>query len=81
MVKGQARDGQQQSEGSTTIFLLVLWELWKHRNAIVFEGASLSIMGTIGRVMTEGRLWLQAGKFKGNVDPFFLRLEWWARNE
>ena len=64
-----------------TIFILTLWELWKHRNAIVFDGASPSREVLLGRVRTEGLSWLVAGKFKGNVDPFFHSLHRWASSE
>ena len=64
-----------------TVFLLTLWELWKHRNAIVFDGASPSLGVLLGRVRSEGRMWSIAGKFKRDMDPFFLRLERWASSE
>ena len=64
-----------------TIFILTIWELWKHRNAIVFDGASPSLGVLLGRVRSEGRMWSIAGKFKRDMDPFFLRLEQWATSE
>ena len=64
-----------------TIFILTLWELWKHRNAIVFDGASPSMSVLLSRVRSEGMTWLSAGKFKGNVDPFFRGLFRWASSE
>ena len=36
-----------------TIFILMLWELWKHGNAIVFDGASPSREVLLGRVRTK----------------------------
>ena len=30
------------------IFLLVMWELWNYRNAIVFDGATPSVAYVIG---------------------------------
>ena len=54
---------------------------WKHRNAIVFDGASPSMSELLGRVKSEGMTWLSAGKFKGNVDDFFRGLFRWASSE
>ena len=40
------------------IITLVLWELWKHRNAIVFDGASPSLAGLITKIVEGGLLGL-----------------------
>lgn len=58
-----------------TILVLTPWELWKHRNAVVFDGATPSMEVMISRVRSEGYVWLSVGLLKGNVDPFFGRLE------
>lgn len=64
-----------------TIFALSIWELWKHRNAIVFDGASPSIELLLRRMRSEGMVWSSVGLLKGNVDPFFRRVERWASSE
>ena len=64
-----------------TIFALVWWELWKHRNAIVFDGAQPSIEQLLQRVREEGVVWSSAGLLKGNVTPFFRRVERWVSGE
>ena len=48
-----------------TILSLVTWELCKHRNAIVFGGATLFVLTIIKKIVTEGRTWQQAGLLKG----------------
>ena len=63
------------------ILLLALWELWKHRNAIVFDGARPSIDQLLQRVRDEGVVWSSAGLLKGNVTSFFSRVERWVSGE
>ena len=63
------------------ILLLTLWELWKHRNAIVFDGASPSASQLIKRIVNEGRSWSMAGLFKGNVEAVFAGLARWTSGE
>ena len=58
-----------------TMLLLVLWELWKHRNAIVFEGATPSMNHVLHRFAEEGWNWKQAGLLKGDLTIFFNRVE------
>ena len=64
-----------------TIFALTWWELWKHRNAIIFEDARPCLEYLLGRVRQEGQLWASAGLMKGNVTPFFSRVERWETSE
>ena len=64
-----------------TILGLTLWELWKHRNAIVFDGARPSCGVLLGRNRLEGQVWMSAGLLKGDVTPFLSRLARWARRE
>ena len=68
----------QGAKESRAILLLVLWEIWKHRNAIVFEGAPLSFRALTNRIDTEGRAWKQAGILKGDVEPILGGLVRWA---
>ncbi|WVZ70115.1 hypothetical protein U9M48_018809 [Paspalum notatum var. saurae] len=44
-----------------SLIILVAWELWKHRNACVFEGASLIVSVVLQEVEKEGSLWCLAG--------------------
>ena len=64
-----------------TIIVLVWWELWKHRNGIIFDGARPCLEYLLGRVRQEGQLWASAGLMKGNVTPFFSRVERWETSE
>ena len=68
----------QGAKDTRAILLLVLWEIWKHRNAIVFDGASLSLRALANRIDTEGRAWKQASILKGNVEPLLGGLVRWA---
>lgn len=47
------------------VAMLVMWELWKHRNAIVFYGASPSLRNIFTRIEAEERAWVRAGLLKG----------------
>lgn len=42
---------------SNTILSLCMWELWKHGNTVVFDGASTSTAAMIKRIESEGRSW------------------------
>lgn len=53
------------------ILTLCLWELWKHRNAIVFDGETPSLQTALRNIDREGRTWRSAGKFKGDLEFFF----------
>lgn len=70
------RQEQVQDHRRTTraITLLVSWELWKHRNGIVFDGVTPSTMTVIERINTEGRVWREAGLLKGDLEGFFAGL-------
>ena len=61
--------------------LLVMWELWKHRNAIVFDGESPSIERLIHKVKSEAKVWATAGLIKRELDGFQGRLYRWAMRE
>lgn len=61
--------------------LLVMWELWKHRNAIVFDEATASLQQVLHRIASEGKVWRQAGLLRGELDTFFVEALEWARRE
>lgn len=58
------------------IFLLVMWKLCKHHNAIVFDGTSPSLSHVVHIIEVEGRTWKQA--LKGDVEALFGALVRWA---
>lgn len=63
------------------IITLVLWEMWKHRNAMVFDGASPSITGLIMEIVEEGNAWCTAGLLKGDWNGVAVELARWVRRE
>ena len=57
------------------IITLVLWELWKHRNRVVFDGEAPSKSFVINRIVVECRAWKVAGLLKVDVDRFLAAME------
>jgi hypothetical protein len=51
-------------KGLNTLIILVTWEIWKHRNACVFEGAQPSVQWLLQTVSSERVLWCLAGASK-----------------
>lgn len=79
----QDKSGEVTSEGTIVLCLLGIgmWELWKHRNDIVFNGAAPSLARLTRRIDSEGRAWRQAGLLKGDLDGFFTGLATWVVHE
>ena len=50
--------------------LLGMWMLWKHRNDIVFNGASPSFKRITQRIEEEDKLWRTAGLFRSDGDGY-----------
>jgi hypothetical protein len=48
-------------KGLHYLIILVAWEIWKHRNACVFEGAIPGVQLVLQAVTNEGVLWCMAG--------------------
>ncbi|WVZ89536.1 hypothetical protein U9M48_035920, partial [Paspalum notatum var. saurae] len=48
-------------KGFNSLVVLVSWELWKHRNACVFEGASPDLQTVLHSVAAKGHLWCLSG--------------------
>uniref|UniRef100_A0A453BHB3 Reverse transcriptase zinc-binding domain-containing protein n=1 Tax=Aegilops tauschii subsp. strangulata TaxID=200361 RepID=A0A453BHB3_AEGTS len=59
-----------------TILGLTMRELWKHRNAIVFDGAQPSCEVLLRRIRLEGLVWVSAGLLKGDVNSFSWVARW-----
>jgi hypothetical protein len=68
-----------KTKDSRTLISLGLWELWKHRNAIVFDGATPSAKVVVANMEKEGRAWSTAGLLKGDFTAFFGGLARWVR--
>lgn len=54
-----------------TLLALDLWTPWKHRNAVVFDGATPPAIVMIRQIEAEGRAWKMAGLIRGNYDGLF----------
>jgi hypothetical protein len=48
-------------KGFNSLVILVDWELWKHRNAIVFQSVRPDVQSVVSAVVTEGHMWCLAG--------------------
>ena len=77
----KAGDNYLGTKDVHTILLMVLWELWKHRNAIVFDGASPSVKKIMDRIQSECEIWASAGLFKGKLEGFLRGLHRWRCRE
>ena len=51
-------------KGLKSLIILVAWEIWKHRNACVFEKLRLNVQDVIRAVNMECGLWCMAGASK-----------------
>ena len=70
-------DTRMGAKDTRALLILGMWEIWKHRNAIVFDGATPSSSHVLRRIVLEGRIWKRANLFKGDVEPIFLTVERW----
>ena len=64
-----------------TISILVLWELWIHQNAVVFDGAVPSTLTVLKSIEREAKAWKQAGLLRREVEAFILALASWESSE
>ncbi|WVZ53711.1 LOW QUALITY PROTEIN: hypothetical protein U9M48_004616, partial [Paspalum notatum var. saurae] len=56
-----SRVPKEMKKGLNSLIILVAWELWKHRNACVFEGVRPSVVLLCQEVERESSLWRLAG--------------------
>ncbi|XP_073358293.1 uncharacterized protein [Aegilops tauschii subsp. strangulata] len=73
--------GAHKPKELRALLTLGLWELWKHINAIVLDGASPLLEVVVRCVIAEGRAWQQASLLKGEVGSTFELLVGWAGSE
>ena len=55
---------KDRRRGLNSLIILVTWEIWKHRNACVFEGARPSVQLLLQTMSSECALWCMAGASK-----------------
>ena len=55
---------KDKRKGLNSLIILVAWEVWKHRNSYMFEGARPSIQILLQTVANESSLWCMAGASK-----------------
>ncbi|GJN06864.1 hypothetical protein PR202_ga24633 [Eleusine coracana subsp. coracana] len=55
------RVAKQHRKGLNTLIILGAWTIWKHRNAVVFDGISPNIQVTLDNLRLEAQLWTYAG--------------------
>lgn len=66
------------SKALNTTVNLAIWQLWKHRHDVVFEGTSLSVQLVIAKILQEGWEWQAVGKFRQDMTLFYQWLYMWA---
>ena len=52
---------KEKRKGLNSLIILVVWSLWEHRNACVFDGRHPSVSAICQEVEAESRLWVMAG--------------------
>ncbi|GJN12749.1 hypothetical protein PR202_ga31056 [Eleusine coracana subsp. coracana] len=59
--KASNRVAKQHRKGLNTLIILGAWTIWKHRNAVVFDGLSPNIQLALDNLRLEAQLWAFAG--------------------
>ena len=59
--KGLAKAPSPSRKGMHTAIILISWEIWKERNARVFNNKFTMPSILFQRIKTEGRIWILAG--------------------
>lgn len=67
--------GQRNRKDLNTLAMLVLWEMWKHRNAVVFDNASPSLQDILRLIVNVGREWVLAGFFHSDMSDWLARVD------
>jgi hypothetical protein len=55
------KSGKESKKSLNSLIILVAWEIWKHRNACVFEGGVPCTQRVQSVVIEEGSVWCLAG--------------------
>jgi hypothetical protein len=55
---------KEARKGLNSLIILITWEIWKHRNACVFDHVRPNTQEVLRAVDTEGSLWCMAGASK-----------------
>jgi len=55
---------KKMRKGLNYLIILVAWEIWKRRNACVFEGAIPGVKLVLQAVTNEGVLWCRRGRLR-----------------
>ncbi|PNT66158.1 hypothetical protein BRADI_3g07914v3 [Brachypodium distachyon] len=58
--------GRKDRRNLNTAVTLVCWSVWKHRNTMVFDGATPSMSQVLRAISQEGDAWCRACLFKGS---------------
>ncbi|CAM0152437.1 unnamed protein product [Urochloa decumbens] len=58
---------REKRRGLDTLAMLIIWNLWKERNARLFEDCPSSVPQLLHRVQQELALWVQAGAWRMGV--------------
>ena len=75
----QGKGGRGHAErDANAIIILGLWQIWKHRNSIFFNGATPSKNRISHAFVREGHVWKKAGILRGDMGAFFAEVEEWA---
>ena len=68
---------QHSDKDNRMITTLGMWTLWKHQNAIMFDGATPSLHRVIDIIHLECRNWKRPGLIKDDLDHFIVELARW----
>jgi mannose/fructose/N-acetylgalactosamine-specific phosphotransferase system component IIC len=52
---------EDERKGINSLFMLVIWTLWKEKNARLFNGSSMVAQEVVQKVRHELQLWVMAG--------------------
>ena len=54
-------NSSQLRKGTNSLIILAAWTTWKHRNAVIFDGATPSHAHLTETIKLEGARWTRAG--------------------